>query len=200
MAAQRGRRPAFTLVEATVALGICGLAAAAMLLAVESTVATTAEMRDDELARSIANAVIDEALGLKFAETDDPTAQWIGPDAGEYSRAARTPFDDLDDFNLHVSFGPLKDTFGVSLGEGDGKGGQRHPHLRLPDNYFQQWGMYVLVRPIDPSNPDRYLPSNSVSPHRSLDVYVGRVENGRFRVLVKQRRIVSHVPPMELAK
>ena len=92
--AKRAPRPAFTLVEAVLAMLVVALMLVAALNAVSATKAAELAFTDRTRGAMLAQALLDEVLSREY-EDPDASEPVFGPDAGETTRAS---FDDVDDY------------------------------------------------------------------------------------------------------
>ncbi|MBC8356512.1 MAG: prepilin-type N-terminal cleavage/methylation domain-containing protein [Planctomycetes bacterium] len=195
---QRRRNTGFTLVEAMVAITLIALAGSALLLATQTSLDSSEYAFEQNLARGIANQIIDEVMGRRYGAAGASPYQYpLTAAPGEItSPQQRIVFDDTDDFNKYTSR-PLRDPWAIELGQGDGAGGSRHPDFQLRDNYFDNWTVAVNVRYADPSDLSKDLTGTNTSGFRAVEVIVGRFDdNGSRRQLTTVRRVYGYVPPI----
>ncbi|MDA1054779.1 MAG: prepilin-type N-terminal cleavage/methylation domain-containing protein [Planctomycetota bacterium] len=192
-----GRRSGgFTLVEAMVAITLIALAGSALLLATQTSMDSSEYAFEQNLARGIANQMIDEVLGRRYGAAGVSPYQYpLIPGSHEISSPQRRIlFDDTDDFNRYSSR-PLRDPWAIELGQGDGAGGSRHPNFQLRDNYFDDWAVAVRVCYVDAKDLSKNLTGSKTSGYRAVEVTVKRYdENGSTRQLVTVRRVYGYVP------
>ncbi|HZL89975.1 MAG TPA: type II secretion system protein [Pirellulaceae bacterium] len=188
-------RPAFTLIEAVVALGIMALAGSVLLLAAQSSLRTTDELVRRTIAEGLADQLLDEIVTKRYMEVgESPTDSSLGTEANETS-AGRSLFDDTDDYH-QLSLLPAKDAFGQEMGTGDDAGGLRHPGFRVPDGFFDNFRQRVKVYYVDPADPSQPLADGQTSYYRAVEVAVDYVAaDGTERELAVRRRVYAYIPP-----
>ena len=123
-ATRRGRRGAFTLIEAMIVMMIVGLGVTAMLELLASGTVANVEGTELTTAVNLANNVREIALDLEFRDPQDPD-RWS---TRESSIAA---YDDVLDLD-HCNFSPPLDV------------------NRLPMGQYEGWTQKVRVRSVDP--------------------------------------------------
>lgn len=186
-------RRGFTLVEGLLATALTVLAGAALLLSMESSLHSSRESLEREIATGIAQQLLDEVAGLRYAAIGAGPRQW------PFSRASgegptRASMDDIDDW-YDVSSQPPKDRFGRTLGQEDGAGGLRHSALQIRGTYFDNWRASVEVFYVDDANFSLRLASGQTSYHRAVQVAITVIDpDGRNRQIVKLRRVFAYVP------
>jgi type II secretory pathway pseudopilin PulG len=186
----------FSLVEALVALTLIGLASSTLLLATASTVQSGADASARTIARGIAEQMIDEILGQRYHEQGTSARGALGPESGETATPPRTLlFDDADDY-ANFESSPLRDSWGMPLGQGNGLGGLRATDFRLPDNYFAQWKVRITITYVNESDPTKDLSGLATSVVRAVRIQVTRNWNGTDQELVSLRRVIAYVPPV----
>jgi type II secretory pathway pseudopilin PulG len=188
-------RPAFTLIEAIVALGIMALAGSVLLLAAQSSLRTTDELVRRTIAEGLADQLLDEIVTKRYMEVgESPTDSSLGTEANETS-AGRSLFDDTDDYH-QLSLLPAKDAFGQEMGTGDDAGGLRHPGFRVPDGFFDNFRQRVKLYYVDPADPSQPLADGQTSYYRAVEVAVDYVAaDGTERELAVRRRVYAYIPP-----
>jgi type II secretory pathway pseudopilin PulG len=198
-------RPAFSLLEALLALSITALAGSVLLLSVESSLQTTNDAVDRTIADGVAQRLLDEILTRRFFEEDEgggggnsgsgsggPVAT-LGATATELLGRGFELFDDVDDFAGHVAQ-PLKGSYGEILGTGDDAGNLRAANFRLRESFFANWRQRVEVRYVNAN--DHTVQTAAVTPYRSVEVFVERLEpDGTVYPLAQRKRVVSYIPP-----
>ena len=188
-------RPAFTLIEAVVALGIMALAGSVLLLAAQSSLRTTDELVRRTIAEGLADQLLDEIVTKRYMEVgESPTDSSLGTEANETS-AGRSLFDDTDDYH-QLSLLPAKDAFSQEMGSGDEAGGLRHPGFRVPNGFFDNFRQRVKVYYVDPADPSQPLADGQTSYYRGVEVAVDYVAaDGTERELAVRRRVYAYIPP-----
>lgn len=184
----------FTLVEALVALSITAIAGAVLLLSVDNVLSTTNDAVDRTIAQGMANQLIDEVVGLRYCESDNPHEFSLGPTGSENRGVKRDRYDDTDDFDGYEA-SPPRDRWGNSLGQMDNSGDGRPSALRSSTTEFQQWRQKIAVYYVSASNPDVRLPDWLPSDYRAVEVIIEReAPNGAVRPLAQVRRVFCYVP------
>jgi type II secretory pathway pseudopilin PulG len=186
---QATRRPAaFTLIEALVATSVTVLAGSAILLALESSLNTTEAALQQSIGQGIAQQLLDEIAGTKYpppGSTPQPPAAGAG--------SSRAAFDDIDDFHGYAA--APSDRWGRPLGTGGAGGTQRHPLVRLRDNYFNHWRTTIEVFFVSDSNLSQRLSAGQTSNHRAVKVRVLVSDaSGTWRTVAEAQRVFANVP------
>ena len=200
-------RPAFTLVEALLAVAFTATAGSVLLLGIGGTLQTTSDALHETVAQGMARQLMDEVLGGRYAAAGvDGYQVTLGPSALEEAGVARERFDDIDDYNLLRSQ-PPQDPWGIELGKDDGQGSTRHISFWAPTSttadssvrvsFFQNWRQEVDIYYVDESDLTARLPAGQVSDYRAVEVrIVQEVANVGARELAKLRRVIAYVPPL----
>lgn len=193
--ATTGRRAAFTLVEALVAVTIAAIAASALLMGIHSSLQTTESAMQQTIAAGMAQQLMDEVVGNLYCQPGvDGYQTTLSPSAWEAQGTARERYNDIDDYHGQ-RVKPPKDTWGVVLGTDDGKGGQRHVAFQAPGGYFDNWQQEIDVYYVRESDPSVRLPNGQTSDYRAVEVRIIDIKpDGARRELVKLRRVVAYVP------
>jgi type II secretory pathway pseudopilin PulG len=189
------QRAGFTLVEAVVSTAIVTIAGSALLLGIASAIETTDMVLEQTLAEGMAQQLMDEIAGCRYAEPGAGGHQTsLGPESGEALGDSREAFDDLDDYH-GLSVSPPCDPWGVPLGQDDGLGAKRPPALRAAKGSFQGWQQRVEVYYANPTDFTRSLTSGQTSDYRVVRVSVYLNEkNNAGRLLAQLTRVFSYVP------
>jgi type II secretory pathway pseudopilin PulG len=187
------RRAGFTLVEAVVSTAIVTIAGSALLLGIASAIETTDLVLEQTLAEGIAQQLMDEIAGCRYAEPGAGGQQvTLGTEAGETGGQSREAFDDLDDYHgLNVS--PPRDPWGIALGQDDGFGSNRPSAFRAKRG-FQNWRQRVEVYYADPSDFTQPLAAGQTSNYKVVLVSIHLDENNASRPLAQLMRVFSYVP------
>lgn len=188
----------FTLVEAMVSITLIALAGSALLLATQTSMDSSDDAFEQNLARGIANQIVDEVLGRRYASAGASPYQYpLSAGSHELSTPQkRILFDDTDDFNNYVSR-PLRDPWAIELGQGDGAGGLRPANFQLRDDYFDDWSVAIRVNYANPSDLAQNLTGSNTSNYRAVEVTVGKYdETGSARRLATVRRVYGYIPPI----
>ncbi|MBN1396030.1 MAG: type II secretion system protein [Pirellulales bacterium] len=189
---------AFTLVEALVTISLAAVAGCALLLGTSASLQTTDEALRQTLAQGMAQQLIDEVVGGRYAAVGAGPQQYpLGPNAAE-AAGDRYFYDDIDDFN-GFSSQPATDPYGVELGTEDGEGGQREAAFRCRDGFFQHWRQEIEVYYVSESDPTVRLPEGQRSDYRAVEVRLIYDPPDRGpRELANIRRVVAYVPSLSL--
>jgi prepilin-type N-terminal cleavage/methylation domain-containing protein len=193
---QSRRRSGFTLVEAMVAITLIALAGSALLLATQTSMDSSEYAFEQNLARAIANQMIDEVLGRRYGAAGASPYQYPLQASGSETSSPqrRILFDDTDDFNNYASR-PLRDPWAIELGQGDGAGGFRHENFRLRDDYFDNWSVDVHVYYADSTDLSKNLTGSNTSDFRAVEVTIGKYgDDGSLRQLATVRRVYAYIP------
>jgi type II secretory pathway pseudopilin PulG len=188
-------RAGFTLVEAVVSTAITTIAGAALLLAISNTLLATDLALERTVAEGLAQQLIDEAAGARYAEPGLGAYQSaLGPEAGELHDASREWFDDLDDFH-GLAASPPTDPWGVPIGQEDGRGGLRHSNFRIPGSQFEHWRQEVEVFYVAEGDLARPLSGGETSDYRAIRarIYIDMPDRGP-RQLAELTRVFVNVP------
>jgi type II secretory pathway pseudopilin PulG len=188
-------RAAFTLVEALMAISILAVAGGAIMLGMTAAVQTTGDSREAAIATGIAEQLIDEVMGKRYAAIGvGPYQTGLGPNSWETAGAGRERFDDTDDYHNFVA-SPIEGIWGHQLGQGDDRGGLRHPAFRLPSGYFADWGQKIEVYYVSETNNSVRLTGNNTSNFRAVEVKIFRHNNdGSQSILANVKRVYAYVP------
>lgn len=193
-AGPRARR-GFTLVEASVSLGLVAVAGAALLLSVANSTDETDEALKTTIAQGMAQQLLDEIAGMRYMEAGaNPYDTYLGPGAPETAAAARSLYDDIDDYN-GVSARPPVDRWGVALGSDNGNGTARHPAFQLAAGYFGRWRQKVDVYYVRDTNLAAPLTGGATTDYRAARVRILFDDPVRGeRELANVTRVFSYVP------
>jgi hypothetical protein len=202
----RAARPAFSLIEALIALSITAMAGAVLLLSVESSLQSTSDAVERTIADGVAQRLLDEILTRRFVDPEENSgsggSSLLGLEALKELLGATTSeslgdgfelFNDIDDFAGH-SAKPLQGSYGEVLGTGDDNGNQRLDNFRLRSNFFNNWRQRVDVYYVNAN--DHTVRSAAVTPYRAIEVFVERVAaDGTAFPLAHRKRIVAYIQP-----
>jgi type II secretory pathway pseudopilin PulG len=188
-------RPAFTLVEALVAVTIAAVAASALLMGIHSSLQTTESAVQQTIAGGMAQQLMDEAVGNLYCQPGSNGYETtLGPSAWEAQGTGRQRYNDIDDYHAQ-RVKPPKDAWGVVLGKDDGQGGTRHAAFQAPTGCIDNWQQEIDVYYVRDSDPAVRLPNGQTSDYRAVEVRIVDVQpDGARRELVKLRRVVAYVP------
>jgi hypothetical protein len=181
-----------------VCITLIALAGSALLLATQTSMDSSDYAFEQNLARGIANQVIDEVMGTRYGAAGASPYQYpLSAGSHEISNPQkRILFDDTDDFNNYASR-PLRDPWAVELGQGDGGGGSRHVNFQLRDDYFDDWSAAVRVYYADPADLSKNLSGSNTSGFRAVEVTIGKYDDrGSARSLATVRRVYGYIPPI----
>jgi len=128
--AKRAARPAFTLVEAVLAMLVVALMLVAALNAVSAARAAELAFADRTRGAMLAQALLDEVLSRAYDDPEESDAP-LGPDDGETTRAK---FNDVDDY-ANWTESPPQNLDGTSMTDLAG------------------WTRSVVVERVDGANP-----------------------------------------------
>lgn len=171
------------------ALVILSLAAATLLLTVDSSIDTAQHSLEELQARGIARQLLDEVCSLPYKEKGGSWDQYpLGPEPGE---GARFQFDDVDDYASYTAT-PPQGPWAVQLGMENGFGGQRHPAFRVTDPKIGQMRAQVAVQYVDESDHSKV--AGAPTGCRRVQVLVELRVDGQWVELARAERIVSYVP------
>ena len=187
-------RRAFTLIETMTAMSILALVGGTLMANMAATTNTAQEAVDRAIGLGMAQQLLDEICGMKYAEslgTEYDTG--LGPGSPEVSAGARKQFDDIDDY-LGVSTSVPTDRWGIALGADNGKQGTRLAAFQAPSTYFTGWRQQVDIFYVSDTNLSTKLTSGTSS-HRKIEVRITAAQaDGRVRVLAYVSRVVAYVP------
>jgi type II secretory pathway pseudopilin PulG len=190
------RRAGFTLVEATVAIGLTALAASVLLMGTTTSLGTGQDAQDQAIALGMAEQLMDEVVGNRYMEYGvSPYQTALGPGADE-ANGTRALFDDIDDFHAWRSQ-PPKDCYGIALGKDDGQGGTRDANFQVPAGLFDRWRQEIDVCYVSETDLTTALGSGKTSDYRAVEVRIMRDNpQGGARQLARLRRVVAYVSPL----
>ena len=194
----RRARPAFTLVEALVAIAFAAMAGSALLLSTTSAVQTTVTSQEQIVGLAVAQQLMDEILGNAYVNNAGSAyGSPIVPDRGVVSGVSRQNFNNIGDFNGYTCQPPT-DPWGIALGQDDGAGGKRNPNFQAPVGLMTNWQQQVSVYYVSATNLTAALPGGQTSDYRAVEVRVNCVyPNGSTRQLAMVRRVIAYVPPLQ---
>lgn len=175
-----------------VSTAVTVIAGSAILLSLSTSLQTTQDAWQQATAASIAQQILDETAGLRYAAPGDGPRQWpMGPAGNEGPH--RASFNDIDDLK-GLSSGVV-DSWGKPLGQGNGQNGLRPAAFRLRDGYFNNWRTTVEVFYVSDGNLAQALPQGQTSYHRAVRVRVYLDQpNGTSKKLGEVQRVFSYVP------
>ncbi|MBA4018346.1 MAG: hypothetical protein C0483_14365 [Pirellula sp.] len=187
-------RHGFTLIETMTAMAILALVGGTLMANMAATTNTSQDAVDRAIAQGMAQQLLDEICGMKYAEslgTEYDTG--IGPGSPETSAGARKEFDDIDDY-LGVNTSVPTDRWGIALGTDNGRQGSRLAAFRAPSTFFTGWRQQVDVFYVNDTNLATKLTSGTSS-HRKIEVRITAAQaDGRIRELAYISRVVAYVP------
>ena len=187
---------AFTLIEALVSITIAAFAGSVLLMGIGSSLQSTSDALEETIAVGMAQQLMDEVLGGRYAEGLDGYQVTLGPSAYESSGVGRQRYDDIDDYHGVRSSAPV-DLWNIELGKDDGEGGQRHPRFQASVDLFKDWRQEIDVYYVDESDLATRLPTGQVSGYRVVEVRIIDDPPDRgSRELINLRRVVAYVPPL----
>jgi len=190
-------RPAFTLVEALVAITITAMAGSVLLLGTTVSLQTTTDSLRETIAAGMAEQLMDEIVGCRYAAVGAGGRQLdLGPSAYESQGQGRSRYDDIDDYDTFQA-GPPRDPWAIPLGTDDGEGDRRYPSAQVPEGFFDNWQQTVNVYYVDPTDWTARLPDGRTSDYRAIEVRIFYNDPQRgSRELAHLRRIVAYVPEL----
>jgi len=188
-------RRGFTLVEAMVSLTVISMSAAALMLAVQTTLQARADAMQQTIAMGLAQQLIDEVLGQPYHAPDSsPTEYPLGPTAYEQGGDGRERFNETGDYDGYVDQPPL-DIWGIPIGEEDGDGDQRHVGARVSSSFLDNFQREIEVYYVSDADPSVRLAPGATSSRRAVEVYVRRVNfDDSTTELVRLRQVFCYVP------
>ncbi|MBW3598544.1 MAG: type II secretion system GspH family protein [Planctomycetes bacterium] len=190
-----GSRPAFTLIEAMVALSLTALAGAAILLTIETSLNAADQALEQTVAVGMAEQLLDEVAGAMYIQPGgDPRAFPLGPSAWEAQGAGRSRYNDNGDYDGFAAQ-PPQDRWGQPLGSEDDDGGLRPPGFRAPSGSLNGWRRSVEVYYLDPDDLSARLAAGQTSDYRAVEVVISReTADGQFREIARRRRTLAYLP------
>jgi type II secretory pathway pseudopilin PulG len=181
--------------EALLAVSIMAIAGGAIMLALASSVQTTQVSVETSIARGIAEQLIDEVIGQRYAAAGAGPYQYpLVANSWELNGQGRERYDDTDDYNGFAAQ-PVENIQGQELGQGDAGGYSRHPNFRLPAGYFSTWREEIEVYYVDATDHSIRLNPGVTSDYRAVEVRILRDNpDGTQRDLANLRRVYAYVP------
>ena len=191
------RRQGFTLSESLIAITVAATAGGALMMSMGSSVETTRYTLDKMIAAGLAEQVMDEVMGTRYAGVGDGATQWpLGASSDEIASGVRDGYDDTDDF-ADFTASPPEDPFGLAVGEGDPLGSARHSEFKIPSGYVSSWTQEIEVYYVDESDPTIRLDDGDTSSLRAVEVNIYEpTTSGSTRLLVSLRRVYAYVPSL----
>ena len=176
---------------------IAAIAGSVLLLGINSSLQTTGESLQQTIADGLAEQLMDEVLGGRYAAVGVGGYQTIfSASAYELNGSHRERYDDIDDYHALRRLPPV-DAWGIALGKDDGEGDVRQANFQATNPILQDWRQEVDVYYIDESDLSTPLPSGQTSDYRMVEVRIVRVDPDRGnRQLATLRRVVAYVPPL----
>ncbi|MGD0900662.1 MAG: type II secretion system protein [Thermoguttaceae bacterium] len=193
------RLPAFTLIEALVAISLTALAGSALLMGSVSSLQTTDNARQQAIALGMAQQLMDEVVGNRYVDDSGNAYAWpLQPGGNEVSGVSRALFDDIGDFNGYRCMPPT-DPWGIPLGTDDGSGGLRDPNFQAAPGPFTHWRQEIDVAYVSESNLTTPLSGSQTSDYRLVSVRIMYVDptSGQARQLAQVQQVVAYVPPLQ---
>ena len=188
-------RRAFTLVEALMATAVTAIAGSTLLIGISSSLRTTDDNMRATIAFGIAEQLMDEIAGSRYAGAGDgPYQVSLGPSLAEAAGGGRQLYDDIDDYHQFTA-GPPQDPWGIPLGRGQGDGTLRNPNFQISDGFFDAWRREVEVYYVDESDHSVRLSAVQTSNFRAVEVRVYYTDPVAGEVLLADvRRVFSYFP------
>jgi type II secretory pathway pseudopilin PulG len=181
--------------EALLAVSIMAIAGGAIMLALTSSVQTTQVSVETSIAMGIAEQLIDEVIGQRYAAAGVGPYQYpLVANSWELNGQGRERYDDTDDYNGFAAQ-PVENIQGQELGQGGSGGYSRHPNFRLPAGYFSAWREEIEVYYVDATDHSIRLDPGVTSDYRAVEVRILRDNpDGTQRDLTNLRRVYAYVP------
>jgi len=195
MRAKAVPRKGFTLVEAMVSLTVIAMSAAALFLAVQTTVQARTDAMEQTIAVGLARQMIDEVLGQPYHSPESGSDAYpLGPTGYEKAGKGRERFNETGDYNGYAAQPPV-DMWGAPIGEGSVGGGLRQVDMRAPSSYFGKFRQEVDVYYVNDFDSSIRLDPGQQSDCRAVEVCILRVNRDRSTTeLVRLRQVFSYVP------
>jgi type II secretory pathway pseudopilin PulG len=189
------RRPAFTLVEAMIAVSLAAVAGSVLLLGTASSQQAVGDTLRRTIAAGLAEQLMDEVLGQRYcAPGTDGYPTSLGPNSWEAAGVGRQRYNDIDDYH-NVRTTPPKDLWGIELGKDNGQGGTRPAAFQAPGNLMANWRQEIDVYYVSASNLNTKLSSGQVSDYRVVEVRITEyVPNVGWKQWARLRRVVAYEP------
>jgi type II secretory pathway pseudopilin PulG len=187
-------RPAFSIVEATVAIAITALAVAALATVTTSSLLATNDAVANTIADGIAQQLLDEVMLEKYAvDSASALSLAFGPNSAEQAGAGRSLYDDTDDF-YNLSKAPPQGIYGEELGRGNDAGSLRDPAFAIPTGYFGKFRERTRVYFVSPNDLTTEITAYGTS-YRCCEAIVEQLRSdGSWVPLASRRRVFSYVP------
>src|SRR3954463_15780509 len=175
---------------------IAALAGAALLQGIYSSIGSTKSAQEQTMAAGLAQQMMDEIAGKVYcAVRNSPYETTLGPSTTEQAGAGRSLYNDIDDFN-GIRNGPAKDPWNIAIGDDDGKGGSRHPSMRVA-SMLTKWRREVDVYYVSNSDLKTKLSAGQTSDFKMVEVRVYIDDpNGARRLLSTLKRVFAYVPTL----
>ncbi len=171
------------------------VAGSVLLLGVETSLRTTDEALEEMVAIGIAQQLMDETFGMRYMEMGDEPTGTLGPSSVEAAGTGRRLYDDTDDFD-EFSAQPVEDSWGGTLGTGDGAGGRRHGNFQVNAQKMSGWRELISVYYVDESDPQVKLTGGATSNMRCVDIQIFHQDaDGTVREITNLKRVFAYVPP-----
>lgn len=189
------RRRGFTLAESLIAITVVATAGGALMMSMGSSVETTRYTLDRMIAAGLAEQVMDEIMGTRYAEVGASSQEWpFGASVAEAAGEGRSLYDDTDDFDAFTS-SPPEDDNGMEIGQYDPTGSSRHSKFAIPGGYVDDWTQEIDVYYVDEDDPTVRLDDGDTSNMRAVEVRIYEPTiGGSTRLLVSLRRVFAYVP------
>lgn len=180
--------------ECLVAIAITGVAAAALLLGIETSLKTSQSIVETAIAQGLAKQLMDEIALCRYHEPGEGWDQTnLGPEPDDMG-PGRSGWDDIDDFAELVD-APPTDLWGNPLGTDSGEPDPRAAAFAPPTPLLGNLTRTVSVQYVDPEDPAEPLPVGVTSPQRLVTVRVlASNPDGSQRELVRLSRSFAYVP------
>lgn len=173
------------------AITIAAIAGSALLLGTSSSIQTTDDAMRQTIAYGMAQQLMDEIVGCKYAPLSSTSATTSG---------SRQSFDEIADFNGYRSQPPT-DPYGIALGTDNGQGGVRNAAFEASTAYLQYWRQEVDVYYANASDLATKLSTSATGDNVVQVVEVRIMYNdpkyGAVQ-LARIRRVVTYAAPLQV--
>ena len=188
-------RPAFTMVEAMVALCITGVASSALLLTLTTATQSTDDAMNRFVAAGIMQTYMDEISGMRYMELGaSPQESALVAGADETAATGRSIYDDIDDYN-NINESPPRDKNGQTLGNENGNTAVRDPVFCVPSTFMSRWRVNIDVFYVAENAWQTALADSAGTNYRTVQVRVTYTPaQGSSTELSSQTRTFAYVP------
>ncbi len=181
-------RSGFSMVEALLGVTIATIAGAAMLTSVGAAVSATQELKNANVARALADQLMDEIAGVRFPA---PGLQLA------LSAMDRSPFEEIDDYSGLIDM-PPRTRAGQLIGseslQTDNGSIDRPAQTAVDAEYMQRFGRSVSVERVEPDAYGSWTVLSAHTDHRRVTVNVWYADyNNNMVPLARVTRVFSNV-------